>query len=52
MAYYGKVEISGVNTANLPVLTGTEAKALFYKMQGRGRSCPPAADRGEFAAGA
>ena len=31
MAYYGKVEISGVNTANLPVLTGTEAKALFIK---------------------
>ena len=31
MAYYGKVEISGVNTANLPVLTGTEAKALFKK---------------------
>ena len=25
MAYYGKVEISGVNTASLPVLTGTEA---------------------------
>ena len=31
MAYYGKVEISGVNTANLPVLTGAEAKALFIK---------------------
>ena len=31
MAYYGKVEISGVNTANLPVLTGTEAKTLFIK---------------------
>ncbi len=29
MAYYGKVEISGVNTASLPVLTGAEAKALF-----------------------
>ncbi len=31
MAYYGKVEISGVNTANLPLLTGAEAKALFIK---------------------
>ena len=31
MAYYGKVEISGVNTATLPVLTGAEAKALFIK---------------------
>ena len=49
MAYYGKVEISGVNTANLPVLRG---KGAVYKMQGRGRSCPSAADRGEFAAGA
>ncbi len=31
MAYYGKVEISGVNTASLPVLTGAEAKTLFRK---------------------
>ena len=31
MAYYGKVEISGVNTAALPVLTGAEAKELFVK---------------------
>lgn len=31
MAYYGKVEISGVNTASLPVLTGAEAKTLFHK---------------------
>ena len=31
MAYYGKVEISGVNTASLPVLTGTEARELFIK---------------------
>lgn len=32
--------------------TGQEAKALFIKCKGRGRSCPSAADRGEFAAGA
>lgn len=31
MAYYGKVEISGVNTASLPVLSGTEARKLFIK---------------------
>lgn len=31
MAYYGKVEISGVNTATLPVLTGAEAKSLFIQ---------------------
>lgn len=31
MAYYGKVEISGVNTAKLPVLTGAEAKELFAR---------------------
>ena len=31
MAYYGKVEISGVNTASLPVLTGTEARELCIK---------------------
>ena len=38
MAYYGKVEISGVNTANLPVLTGAEAKALFIKCKEIGRA--------------
>ena len=27
-------------------------KGAVYKMKGRGRSCPSAADRGEFAAGA
>ena len=31
MAYYGKVEISGINTSSLPVLTGAEARELFIK---------------------
>lgn len=31
LGYYGKVEISGINTTNLPTLTGAEAKALFLK---------------------
>lgn len=31
MGYYGKVEISGINTSSLPVLTGTEARELFIK---------------------
>lgn len=31
MAYYGKVEISGVNTSSLPVLTGAQARELFIK---------------------
>lgn len=31
MGYYGKVEISGMNTTHLPVLSGAEAKKLFLK---------------------
>ncbi len=31
MSYYRKVEISGVNTANLPVLSAMQAKELFHK---------------------
>ena len=31
MGCYGKVEISGINTASLPVLTGMEARKLFYQ---------------------
>lgn len=31
MGYYGKVEISGINTSSLPVLTGAEARELFIK---------------------
>jgi len=31
MAYYGKVEISGVNTSNLPTLNGAEARELFIR---------------------
>ncbi|MFI3175600.1 MAG: RNA polymerase sporulation sigma factor SigG [Bacillota bacterium] len=31
MAYYGKVEISGVSTAHLPMLSGAKAKALFLE---------------------
>lgn len=36
MGYYGKVEISGINTANLPMLNGAEARELFiqYKKNG------------------
>lgn len=31
MGYYGKVEISGINTSSLPVLTGAEARELFIR---------------------
>lgn len=31
MAYYGKVEISGINTANLPMLNGADARELFIQ---------------------
>lgn len=31
MAYYGKVEISGIRTAQLPMLSGAQAKALFLE---------------------
>lgn len=31
MGYYGKVEISGINTSNLPTLSGAEARELFIK---------------------
>ena len=33
MARSGKVEISGVNTAHLPVLTREEARTLFYQLR-------------------
>ena len=33
MGRLSKVEISGVNTANLPVLTREEAKALFLRVR-------------------
>ncbi len=34
MGYYGKVEISGINTSNLPTLSGAEARELFVKFKG------------------
>ena len=33
MGYYGKVEISGINTSNLPTLSGAEARELFIKLK-------------------
>lgn len=34
MAYYGKVEISGINTSSLPTLSGAEARELFIQYKG------------------
>ena len=52
LAYYGKVEISGVNTANLPVLTEAEAKALFIKCKAGDEAARQQLIEGNFAAGA
>jgi len=48
MGYYKKVEISGVNTAQLPVLSALQAKELFRRYHD-GDESQRIAHRGEFA---